>query len=170
MRHGPQAKQGEGGRHRTMVRWRKGVGRGSLGGCGVWTMAAERAAERRFRGGPADGDRLPHVPRWAVSASIIKEIGLGDLGTLIPRLDWTYRSKVYFNPDNAVREIQAGHSLFNANIAWNSADEKYALTFFVNNISDKRYVHFNETSRSAGTGSELLARDREWYLTGEVRF
>ena len=121
-------------------------------------------------GGPADGDRLPHVPRWAVSASIIKEIGLGDLGTLIPRFDWTFRSKVYFNPDNAVREIQAGHSLFNANVAWNSADEKYALTFFVNNISDKRYVHFNETSRSAGTGSELIARDREWYLTGEVRF
>ena len=121
-------------------------------------------------GGPADGDRLPHVPRWTGSASIIKEFGLGDMGTLTPRVDWTFRSKVFFGGNNADHETQKSYSLYNANIAWNSADEKYALTFYVNNIGDLRYVHYNELANSAGVGSEVLARDREWYLTGEVRF
>ena len=121
-------------------------------------------------GGPADGDRLPHVPRWTGSASIIKEFGLGDMGTLTPRVDWTFRSKVFFGGNNAAHETQKSYSLYNANIAWRSADEKYALTFYVNNIGDLRYVHYNELANSAGVGSEVLARDREWYLTGEVRF
>ena len=121
-------------------------------------------------GGPADGDRLPHVPRWTGSASIIKEFGLGDMGTLTPRVDWSFRSKVFFGGNNADHETQKSYSLYNANVAWISADEKYALTFYVNNIGDLRYVHYNELANSAGVGSEVLARDREWYLTGEVRF
>lgn len=121
-------------------------------------------------GGPTDGSRLPHVPRWSASASIIKEFGLGDFGIIRPRLDWSFRSKVFFNPNNNDFETQKSHSIFNANVAWNSVDEKYSLTFFVNNIGDIRYVYYNENSLSASTGQDIVARDREWYLTGEVRF
>ena len=92
------------------------------------------------------------------------------MGTLTRRVDWTFRSKVFFGGNNAAHETQKSYSLYNANIAWRSADEKYALTFYVNNIGDLRYVHYNELANSAGVGSEVLARDREWYLTGEVRF
>ena len=36
-----------------MVRWKAGAGRGSLGGCGVWTIPPERSAGGSIRGGPA---------------------------------------------------------------------------------------------------------------------
>lgn len=121
-------------------------------------------------GGPADGDWLSSVPRWTASASLIKEIDLGDMGVLRPRLDWSFRGNVFFNPNNDPGHVQKAYSIYNANIAWDSADDKYSLTLSVNNIDDERYVYYNEASPASGIGYEILGRGREWYLTGEVRF
>ena len=121
-------------------------------------------------GGPAKGDRLPQVPRWSLSASLIKEFGLGDMGTLIARLDYNYRTKVFFDPANDPGSVMQSHGLMNASVGWDSANDKYSLIFHANNIFDKRRIIYTELAGSSGTQNDVLARDFAWYLTGEYRF
>ena len=121
-------------------------------------------------GGPAAGDRLPQVPRWSLSTSLIKEFGLGDMGTLIARLDYNYRTKVFFDPANDPQSVMQSHGLMNASVGWDSVDDKYSLIFHANNIFDKRRILYTELAGSSGTQNDVLARDFAWYLTGEYRF
>ena len=121
-------------------------------------------------GGPAKGDRLPQVPRWSLASSIIKEFGLGDMGTLIARVDYNYRTKVFFDPANDPGSVMQSHGLMNASLGWDSANDKYSLIFHANNIFDKRRIIYTELSGSARTQNDVLARDFAWYLTGEYRF
>ena len=121
-------------------------------------------------GGPAKGDRLPQVPRWSLASSIIKEFGLGDMGTIIARVDYNYRTKVFFDPANDPGSVMQSHGLMNASLGWDSVDDKYSLIFHANNIFDKRRIIYTELSGSARTQNDVLARDFAWYLTGEYRF
>ena len=121
-------------------------------------------------GGPAKGDRLPQVPRWSLASSIIKEFGLGDMGTIIARVDYNYRTKVFFDPANDPGSVMQSHGLMNASVGWDSANDKYSLIFHANNIFDKRRILYTELSGSARTQNDVLARDFAWYLTGEYRF
>lgn len=121
-------------------------------------------------GGPSSGDRLPQVPKWSLAGSGIREMDLGRNGSLTFRIDYSYRSKVYFAADNDPFSVQDDYGLLNASIAWNSADDKYAVTLHANNITDERIILYTEASGSSGTQNDILARDFAWYLTGEVRF
>ena len=121
-------------------------------------------------GGPAKGDRLPQVPRWSMATSLIKEFGLGDMGTLTARVDYNYRTKVFFDPANDPQSVMQSHGLMNASVGWDSADDKYSLIFHANNIFDKRRIIYTELSGSASMQNDVLARDFAWYLTGEYRF
>lgn len=121
-------------------------------------------------GFPSKGDRLPQVPQWTLASSLIKEFGLGENGTVSARLDYNYRTKVYFAGDNDPGSIMQSHGLLNASVGWDSADDKYSLIFHANNIFDKRRKLYSEQSGSSSVGFDVLARDFAWYLTGEYRF
>ncbi len=121
-------------------------------------------------GGPSKGARLPQVPRWSLAASLIKEFGLGDMGTLTARVDYNYRTKVFFEPANNPNNVMQSHGLMNASLGWDSANDKLSLTFHANNIFDKYRVIYSELAGSSDTQHEILARDFAWYLTGEYRF
>ena len=121
-------------------------------------------------GGPAKGDRLPQVPRWSLASSLIKEFGLGDMGAIIARVDYNYRTKVFFDPANDPGSVMQSHGLLNASLGWDSASDKLSLIFHANNIFDKRRIIYTELSGSARTQNDVLARDFAWYVTGEYRF
>ena len=133
-------------------------------------VITEARADVINTGFPSKGDRLPQVPRWSLASSLIKEMGLGDMGTLTARLDYNYRTKVFFNPNNDPGDVMQSHGLMNASLGWDSANDKYSLIFHANNIFDKRRILYTELSGSARTANDVLARDFAWYLTGEYRF
>jgi len=135
------------------------------------TEITEADPEATASGGPVAGDRFPHVSKWSLSGSLIKEIGLGDNGTLTPRLDYAYRTKVLFSPDNNPFDVQKSYGLLNASLGWDSADDKYRLNFYVNNIFANNQTLYSNQSPSSATQLDVIGRgDTEWYLTGEVRF
>lgn len=121
-------------------------------------------------GGPAVGDVFPHISKVSGAIAVIKEIGLGDNGTLTPRMDYSYRTKTRFSPDNNPRNVQGSYGLLNASMGWDSADDKYSLDFRVNNIFDKYYFNYTDQSPSSATQLDHIARERQWYLTGTYRF
>ncbi len=121
-------------------------------------------------GGPAKGDTVPFVPEYNVSVSLIKVFDLGTGGTLTPRLDYAYRDDVLFTADNDPDNTQEAHSIVNANISWNSPSDKYAMTLYLNNITDEETINYTDIAGSNAAGVDLLGRGFEWYLSAEVRF
>jgi iron complex outermembrane recepter protein len=121
-------------------------------------------------GGPAVGDRFPLVSKWSGAIAVIKELDLGTRGTFTPRVDYSYRTKVLFSPDNNPRNVMKSYGMMNASIGWISSDDKYSLDLRVDNIFDKYIVNYSDQSPSSATQLDLLARDRQWTLMGEYRF
>ncbi|MFK8051322.1 MAG: TonB-dependent receptor [Halioglobus sp.] len=141
---------------------------GALG----WVDAeiVEASPDSTNSGGPAKGDTVPFVPEYNASASLIKEIDMGDSGRLTPRLDVSYRDDVFFKANNDPNNTQDAYTLVNANVTWNSPSDKYLVTLYLDNITDEDVVSFSETSDSSGVGFELLKRGFQWYLAAEMKF
>jgi iron complex outermembrane recepter protein len=90
-------------------------------------------------GAPRPNSKPAHVPKVKLNAGIQYEIDLGALGTLTPRADWTYQSKVYNDPVNIEAGAQSGYSLVNLRVAWKDVEEKWSAALQVQNATDKLY-------------------------------
>lgn len=111
--------------------------------------------------------KAPFNPAWQSSAGIQYKAGLGDgIGTLTPRLDWTYQSSFYFNSINNDYNKIAARSVFNLRLTYLSDDENWQLAGGVTNLFDKFYytgVAENVNNYGVNTGS--VGRPREWFVS-----
>ena len=82
--------------------------------------------------------RLP-VSRWTGMLATQKEIQLGALGQLNPRVQWTYRSSYFNDALNTPFEEQAGYGLVDVSLQWRDRAAKYFVTFGLKNAFDKAY-------------------------------
>lgn len=106
------------------------------------------------------------APKWTANASIQYAIPLQNDGTLIVRGDWTYKSKVYNDPENVESIAQDGYSLFHAKLSYESSDQDWILSVFGRNLSDKRYITNGNTAlNSLGNVSAFWGRPREWGIS-----
>ncbi len=95
------------------------------------------------------------APKWTTRLGISYEIPVGNAGFVTIAGDWTYRSSLAlsasgFPPGTQDGVIQytgehlaarrAGAHLFNANIAFTEAENRYKVSFFVKNITNELYV------------------------------
>lgn len=90
-------------------------------------------------GGPCASCTTPFVPKWSFSAGAQYKIGLGDLGTLTPRIDYSYKSKTYNDVSNFEPGAIPGYGLWNGRISYASPDKGWELALQVYNIADKYY-------------------------------
>lgn len=82
-----------------------------------------------------------YTPEWSGNAGIQYDIGLGAVGILRPRLDYSYRSSIQTEAVNAAVSSIAGRGLFNAKLTWLSADGDWQVNFSVLNLTDKFYYN-----------------------------
>lgn len=115
-------------------------------------------------------EKLARVPKWTLNASLTKEFALGVYGTVKPRIDWSYRSKIWFDTFNTPFMVQGGYHLVNASVAWSSNDDHYGLVLGVTNLTNKKYLLNVYYQPVLGTINDLYAREREWYLTLKFRY
>lgn len=109
------------------------------------------------------------TPRWNYGLGtqytfVPKAIG----GTLTPRLDATYQSKIFFN--DAIGS-QSGYALVGARITWRSAEEDWSVALSGTNLTDKEY-YLGKLSLTSVLGREQgnIAAPREWGLTIARKF
>jgi iron complex outermembrane receptor protein len=116
-------------------------------------------------------NELAWVPEWTLSGSLLKEFTLAnDMGSLVPRIDWSYRSKTWYDAVNTLDSFQEGFHLVHGSVSWESVDGHYGLIVGVKNIGDEEYSQLRRIQIPFGTFEDLLARDREWYLTVKVQY
>jgi iron complex outermembrane receptor protein len=113
---------------------------------------------------------LPDAPKWTVNAGLQYRVPLGEHGALVPRLDGSYKSKTYKDPQNSEDIAQDALFLLNAQLGFQSADDRWQVTAFVTNVADKEYntrgLHFTDF----GFTVVYPGRPREWGVSAGYRF
>lgn len=114
--------------------------------------------------------RPQFAPRWKYSVGAQYKIDLGGAGSITPRLDWVWQSKMESGAINNVPFFMNGtvesFGLLNGRLTYRSADEDWQLSLAVTNITDKFY-YVNKYDREAQFGAIYgqPGRPREWQVS-----
>jgi iron complex outermembrane recepter protein len=115
-------------------------------------------------------DQFEQISRFTANAGVQKEFMLGDMGSLTPRVDWSYRSKVYFDALNTEEIAQPGYSLVNAKLSWANDSGGIGMALGVNNAFDKDHLISGTFNETFGVYEGVYARGREYYLSLRASF
>ena len=113
----------------------------------------------------------PRTPRWTAAFGADYQFDLGSSGSLTPRFDVRYQSRVFFlTPTLGATysdiNSQDAYAVVNGKITWRSADEDWEIAVYGRNLTDKAYFQ-GKLSLVAAFGREQgsVARPREIGVT-----
>ena len=116
---------------------------------------------------PAGGHCMaPRTPGWTAAVGATYSWGLANGSSLTLRGDAVYQSLMAFSNDDPFNGFQPAHTLLDARLTWESADQGWWIALFGTNLSDE--VYFNGKLSLVGVlGREQgnPARPREWGLS-----
>ena len=95
----------------------------------------------RTAGGAAldfTGNRLDNAPEWTGNASVQYSLPIGNLVWRV-RGDWSARSDSFFSRENLPTQRLGGYAIANLRLGVGSADERWEVVAFADNVTDKRY-------------------------------
>ncbi len=112
------------------------------------------------------GSITPGIPETTMNASIQYTFGGGDWGSLTPRLDWTYWSRVYGDNINSRIASTDPQDLFNARITWDAPVGDWSVAFQVTNLADEEYFvnKFTLLPFALGTLEGQPAAPQQWAI------
>ena len=141
------------------------------GGIGLTDASYDEVIPSAQATGVDPANEFAWVPEWTASASVVKEFTLGDgWGSLVPRVDWSFRDKTWFDATNTLDSFMKSYHLVNASASWESTDGRFGMVLGVDNVGDKDYHQMRRIQLPFGTFEELRARGREWYLTFKYHY
>lgn len=85
------------------------------------------------------GNRLINSPEYSFIGFIAWPLG-GEWGAVIPRLDWTFKDKVYFDVSNSNLLKQDPLWLLNFRLTYKAPTENFELSAWVENLTDQSYT------------------------------
>lgn len=114
--------------------------------------------------------RMPQAPKLSLSALVRYEFQAGP-GQLALQTNWKYDSAQYFSTFNAPVDLQRGRVFGDARISYQFDKLPLEAAFFVNNVTDKRYLIYNlDLSGPLGITQQTFARPRWFGGSMTVRF
>jgi iron complex outermembrane receptor protein len=85
------------------------------------------------------GNRVVAAPEWSIAGYVQYALDLGRFGTITPRLDYSWRSEIFFTPDNDKRLGDDPRWLLHTRLGWTDATDRFELSFWVRNLTDEAY-------------------------------
>lgn len=83
------------------------------------------------------GNRVPYSPKYKLTGVVSYDIDLGGSGKITPQATVLW-SGGYFNTDtNTVLDYQPSYAKLDLRIGWTSADDRFSLEGFVNNVTNE---------------------------------
>lgn len=140
------------------------------GGLGYLDARYRQVDIRALNAGVTTATQLQNAPKWTLSAAISYDIRLEGSGKITPRVDWSYRSRVYNDAVNTPLLVQDGYHLVNAAIAYTDETERWGLSLGVRNLTKEAYLGSGYADSFGGIVEGVFGRPREWYLTGRYKF
>jgi iron complex outermembrane receptor protein len=115
-------------------------------------------------------ETFPYTPDWNYSFGIQYDIEVGP-GTVRPRLDGTYRSKIFTDTANTPFSEIEGRFLANAQLRYTHNEGDWAVWLEVQNLFDKYYfMSVSDITRSLGSVTGVPGLPRTWSLTVKKEF
>jgi iron complex outermembrane receptor protein len=120
--------------------------------------------------------KAPFVPEWKYAIGAQYEAELGELGTLTPRLDWTWQSEMQSTIPNSLPIYQLGEiesrGLLNARLTYRTADEDWEVAVAATNLTDEFYYNnkYDRSNQVGGNAYGMPGRPREFMVSVERSF
>jgi iron complex outermembrane receptor protein len=116
------------------------------------------------------GNRLVNSPEYSFIGFAAWPVG-GEWGTLIPRLDWTFKDKVYFDTSNSELLKQDPLWLLNFRLTYKAPSDNFELSGWVENLTDQAYtVDVFNLARLRRAILHAVGDPRTYGVTATVRF
>ncbi|MDR6832597.1 MULTISPECIES: TonB-dependent receptor [unclassified Sphingopyxis] len=118
---------------------------------------------------------LPNSPDWKANASIRYEDNLSSSLVGFIQVNGNIQSRVLFDLNQDQELDQKGYATADLSVGVKTADDKYQLSFFIRNLTDKRYVsgkqRDNMLTNAANPDNILFftSKDASRYIGGTVR-
>lgn len=113
---------------------------------------------------------LVNAPEWSISTGISYRFEIGGLGSLIPRVDYSYTSKVYNNALNSPLLTQPSVELVNLSLQFEDYNEKWSATLAVHNLTDETYLVTGNDDPGSGIIEGVYATPRAWSFKVKRKF
>jgi iron complex outermembrane receptor protein len=82
-----------------------------------------------------------YTPEWTAAAGLQYELPVGNAGSITPRFDLSYRSRVEGDAINNALSSLPGRALIDAKLTWRSADGDWEAKLAVSNLANKFYYN-----------------------------
>lgn len=110
------------------------------------------------------------VSKWTLSASAAKDFNIGSIGTLTPRVDWSYRSKFFNNSFNTPELLQNGYHLVNIALSLKNESENLTFDVGIKNLTKENYLVSGVFVDAAQLFEGVFNRGREWFVRTRFTF
>lgn len=111
------------------------------------------------------------TPKFSSSVSAQYGVPIGEWGEFTLRGDYSYRSRIFYEVNNARAVRQKGYGLLNLQGTLDFGDGRYGLALAMTNVANKRYKSTAvSVLDSLGFASVQYGRPREWSLTARAKF
>jgi iron complex outermembrane recepter protein len=111
-----------------------------------------------------------NTPRWTAGASAAYTFETGSIGSLTPRVGWTYRSDTSNDAFNTPALEEDQQNLYDASLTWEDPSGKWRVILAGKNLTDRTYIVSGAAVPMAGVTEASFARGRTWALTVERNF
>lgn len=116
------------------------------------------------------GNQLVNSPKYSFIGFVAYPFG-GSWGQIVPRIDWSYKDRVYFSPANSDLVKQDPLWLFNFRATYKAPSENFEISAWVENLTDQAYtVDIFNLARLSGTILHAIGDPRTYGVTMKVTF
>ena len=120
--------------------------------------------------GDFSGNDIPMSPEVTFNGLVQYDVPLSDLGTVTLQLDFNYQDKVFFDAFNNPLLSEDDYWIWNARVAWTSADDKWEVAAFGRNLGDEEYMVYAFDLSFFGFNEEMIGTPRFFGVDATFRY
>ena len=115
----------------------------------------------------AEDNAFERVPENTAAVGVSKEFAMDSSGTLVVRVDWSYRDDTYNDAYNTELLKTDSYDLWGASVRWTSVDEDWTVLLSGRNLTDEEFLITGVYGTAFQSLEGMFDRGRQWVL--EVR-
>lgn len=116
------------------------------------------------------GNRLPKSPRWSYALSLQSAHSWSGHGTVIARLDYSWKDKIFQDFANVEAIAQDDLGLLGARLLFAPTQAPWEVAIFGSNLTDESYLESGFNTGAFGLDIGVAGRPREWGIEATWRF
>ena len=114
--------------------------------------------------------RLPNAPEFQYRVAIDYSMPMANSGSIDLHIDSSHTDDIANDAQNSHFLFQDAYNIVNAGLTYNAPSENWSVSFFVDNVTDKRYIVSGDSNFGIGFHEANFNRPREWYVTLRIDF